>query len=128
MVLFVVVWVSAQPQQVLYSERQQARKSVAKSFSFHASLFFFAPAIPLTQVRLKRNIPLAYLIIHLEISEAQALLRVGQIHPDLARTRLLMHQFLQMLCERRGEELDPWLEAALHSGVPEWRAFVRKLC
>ncbi len=51
--------------------------------------------------------------------ETQALLRVGQIHPDLAQTRLLMHQFLQMLRERRGEEPDPWLEAAKHSGVPE---------
>jgi transposase len=59
--------------------------------------------------------------------ETQALLRVGQIHPDLARTRLLMQQFLQMLRERHGEELDPWLQAAFHSGVPEWRAFVRKL-
>lgn len=59
--------------------------------------------------------------------ESQALLRVEQIHPDLARTRLLMQQFLQMLRERRGEELDQWLQAAFHSGVPEWRAFVRKL-
>ncbi len=59
--------------------------------------------------------------------ETQALLRVGQIHPDLARTQLLMHQFLQMLRERHGEELDPWLAAAFHSGVPEWRTFVRKL-
>lgn len=38
-----------------------------------------------------------------------------------------MQQFLQMSRERRGEELDQWLRAAFHSGIPEWRAFVRKL-
>ncbi len=59
--------------------------------------------------------------------ETQALMRVGQIHPDLARTQLLMQQFLQMLRERHGEELDLWLATAFHSGIPEWRAFVRKL-
>jgi len=59
--------------------------------------------------------------------ETQALLRVSQIHPDLARTRLLMQQFQQMLRERRGEELDAWLEMAMHSGICEWRAFARKL-
>ena len=59
--------------------------------------------------------------------ENQALLRVDQIHPDVARTRLLMQQFLQLLRERHGHELDQWLAAAFHSGVPEWRAFVRKL-
>jgi transposase len=59
--------------------------------------------------------------------ETQALLRVGQIHPDLLRTQLLMQQFLQMLRERHGHELDQWLAAAFHSGIPEWRAFVRKL-
>jgi len=59
--------------------------------------------------------------------ETQALLRVDQIDPDVARTRLLMQQFLQLLRERHGHELDQWLAAAFHSGVPEWRAFVRKL-
>jgi transposase len=59
--------------------------------------------------------------------ETQALLRIGQIHPDTARTRRLMQQFQQMLRERRGDELHAWLETALHSEIPEWRAFVRKL-
>lgn len=59
--------------------------------------------------------------------ETQALLRVGQIHPDIARTRQLMQHFQQMLRERHGEELDAWLEMAMHSGIPEWRAFARKL-
>jgi hypothetical protein len=33
---------------------------------------------------------------------ARVLLRVGQIHPDIARTRLLMQQFQQMLREPGG--------------------------
>jgi len=59
--------------------------------------------------------------------ETQALLRVAQIHPDIALTQRLMQQFLQMVRERQGQELDQWLQAAFHSAVPEWRAFVRKL-
>jgi transposase len=59
--------------------------------------------------------------------ETQALLRVDQIHPDVERTRRLMQQFQQMLRERRGDEFNAWLETAMHSGIPEWRAFVRKL-
>lgn len=59
--------------------------------------------------------------------EIQALRRVEQIHPDIAQTHRLMQQFLQMVRERHGEELDQWLQAAFHSAVPEWRAFVRKL-
>ena len=38
-----------------------------------------------------------------------------------------MQQFQQMLRERRGDELHAWLETALQSEIPEWRAFVRKL-
>jgi len=59
--------------------------------------------------------------------ETRALLQLDQLHPDVARTRQLMQQFLQMVRERRGEELDAWLETAMSSGIPEWRAFVRKL-
>jgi transposase len=59
--------------------------------------------------------------------ETRALLRLDQLHPDIAQTRRLMQHFQEMLRERRGEELDVWLETAMHSGIPEWRAFVRKL-
>ena len=59
--------------------------------------------------------------------ESQALMQLRQLHPDLERTVLLMHHFLEMLRERRGEELDQWLQAAFHSGIAEWRAFVRKI-
>ncbi len=77
MVLFVVVWVSAQPQQVLYSERQQARKNVAKSFSFHTSLFFSYQLSRLLRYVSSEISPLAYLIIHLEISETPSIARKG---------------------------------------------------
>ena len=59
--------------------------------------------------------------------EARALLQVSQVDAALAQTQRLMQQFLKMLRERHGEELDAWLEAAMHSGIPEWRAFARKL-
>lgn len=32
-----------------------------------------------------------------------------------------------MLRDRRGEELDQWLHAAFHAGIPELCAFVKKL-
>lgn len=59
--------------------------------------------------------------------ETRALWQVSQIDAAMAQTQRLMQQFLQMLRQRHGEELDHWLEAAFHSGIPEWRAFVRKL-
>lgn len=60
-------------------------------------------------------------------SENQALKQLGQLDPSLAQTQRLMHHFLLMVRERRGEELDGWLRAAFHSGIPEWRSFVHKL-
>jgi len=59
--------------------------------------------------------------------QTQALLCNDQIHPDVARTRLLLHQFLQLLRERDGQELAQWLAAAFHSRVTERRACVRIL-
>ena len=40
---------------------------------------------------------------------------------------MLFQQFAHMLRDRRGEELDQWLQAAFHAGIPELRAFVKKL-
>jgi hypothetical protein len=62
----------------------------------------------------------------IEISR-MALRQVCQIHPNVHRLSVLFQQFAQMLRDRRGEELDQWLHAALHTGIPELRAFVRKL-
>jgi transposase len=59
--------------------------------------------------------------------EVQALAQARQLHPDLERAASLFHLFLQMVRQRRGEELDGWLHAAFHSGIPELRSFVVKL-
>lgn len=59
--------------------------------------------------------------------ESIALKQVCQIHPQVKRLNALFQQFAQMLRTRRGEELDQWLNAAFHSGIPELRGFVKKL-
>ncbi len=59
--------------------------------------------------------------------EQMALRQVCQIHPNMHRLNVLFQQFAQMLRDRRGEELDQWLHVAFHAGIPELRAFVRKL-
>jgi transposase len=59
--------------------------------------------------------------------ERSALGQVCQIHPHVKRFNMLFQQFAHMLRDRRGEELDQWLQAAFHAGIPELRAFVKKL-
>lgn len=59
--------------------------------------------------------------------ERTALGQVCQIHPQVKRLNALFQQFAQMLRDRRGEELDQWLHTAFHAGIPELRAFVKKL-
>jgi transposase len=56
-----------------------------------------------------------------------ALKQVCQIHPQVKRLNALFQQFTRMLRARQGEELDQWLNAAFHAGIPELRAFVKKL-
>ena len=53
--------------------------------------------------------------------------QVGHLHPHIKRVQALFQHFTLMLRERRGEELDQWLHAAFHSGIPEFRAFVSTL-
>ncbi|HET8911592.1 MAG TPA: transposase [Ktedonobacteraceae bacterium] len=59
--------------------------------------------------------------------ERTALRQVCQIHAQVKCLNTLFQQFAQMLRDRRGEELDQWLHAAFHAGIPELRAFVKKL-
>jgi transposase len=59
--------------------------------------------------------------------ERIALTHLCELHPDIHRIQLLLRWFAQMLRQRRGEELDQWLDAALHSGIAELRSFARKL-
>jgi transposase len=65
--------------------------------------------------------------VDLSEDEQMALRQLCQIHPQVNRLNTLFQQFAQMLRERRGEELDQWLHAAFHAGIPELRAFVIKL-
>ncbi len=53
--------------------------------------------------------------------------RICQVHPDIARTDLLLVGFGQLFRDRDPHALAMWLEEAEHSGVPELRAFVVKL-
>jgi transposase len=59
--------------------------------------------------------------------ESLALEQVCQLHPQVKLLNALFQPFAQMRRERRGEELDQWLHAAFHAGIPELRAFVKKL-
>ncbi|MHB8599434.1 MAG: transposase [Ktedonobacteraceae bacterium] len=63
----------------------------------------------------------------LTVEESIVLKQICQIHPQLKHLNALFQQFAQMLRDRRGEELDQWLRAAFHSGIPELRAFVKKV-
>ncbi|GHO98597.1 transposase [Reticulibacter mediterranei] len=65
--------------------------------------------------------------IDLDEEERLALEQVCQTHPQVKHLNTLFQQFAQMLRDRRGEDLDQWLHAAFHSGIPELRAFVNKL-
>ena len=57
--------------------------------------------------------------IDLTDEERMALRQVCQIHPNVYHLNVLFQQFAQMLRDRRGEELDQWLHAAFHTGIPE---------
>ncbi len=43
-------------------------------------------------------------------------------NPQTVRT--LLHQFLSMVRERKHQQLRPWMEEALKSGIPELKSFV----
>ena len=56
-------------------------------------------------------------------SERTALEQLTQICPDVRVLQPLTQDFAQMLRERRAADLDPWLERAATSGVPELKRF-----
>ena len=47
--------------------------------------------------------------------------------PEVALWQKLAHAFIEIVHERQGAKLTPWLEQAEHSGVPELRGFARSL-
>lgn len=57
--------------------------------------------------------------IDLTEEEPTALGQVCQIHLQVKRLNALFQHFAQMLRNRRGEELDQWLQTAFHVGMPE---------
>lgn len=59
--------------------------------------------------------------------EAAALKQACQVHPQIQQTQMLLQEFVSMLRERRGADLDQWMAMAFHCGIAEWRPFVRKL-
>jgi transposase len=59
--------------------------------------------------------------------EKTALHQVCQRHPHIERVATLFQLFAHMLRERRGEDLDAWLQAAFHTGIPELRTCVNTL-
>ena len=65
--------------------------------------------------------------INLTEEERLALKQLCQVHPEVSRLNTLFQDFAQMLRDRRGEELDQWLQTAFHSDIPELRTFVTKL-
>jgi len=53
---------------------------------------------------------------------------IGQIsagHPDLERAYQLSQDFVMMLAERRGADLDTWLTQAEQSGLPEFKKMAK---
>jgi transposase len=47
--------------------------------------------------------------------------------PEVAPLQKLARAFVELVHERQGAKLTPWLEQAAHSGVPELRGFARSL-
>jgi hypothetical protein len=59
--------------------------------------------------------------------EQRTLHQICQLHPRVETLNTSMQHFLSMVSELRGEELDSWMQHALHSDIPELIAFAKKL-
>lgn len=47
-----------------------------------------------------------------------------KLSPEVSRVHALLHTFLDMVRERKPEQLRPWMQEALKSGIPELKSFV----
>lgn len=56
-----------------------------------------------------------------ELAELDRLLQSSEEVRDIGS---FLHQFLNMVRQRRPEQLRPWMEAALKSNIPEMKSFV----
>ena len=59
--------------------------------------------------------------------EAMALQQVCQLHPHILQAGTALQHFAQMLRERRGGEVDHWMQTTFATGISELRSLVRKL-
>jgi transposase len=50
--------------------------------------------------------------------------QIREAHPDLEMAYQLSHEFVMMLAEQRGADLDAWLIQAKRSGLPEFKTMV----
>ncbi|WP_040447026.1 transposase [Ktedonobacter racemifer] len=57
----------------------------------------------------------------LDEKQKQHVAQIRAGHPDLERAYQLSQDFVMMLAERRGADLDAWLTQAEHSGLPEFK-------
>lgn len=59
--------------------------------------------------------------------EQRTLYQICQLHPRVETLNTSIQHFLSMVRELRGEELESWMQHALHSDIPELVAFAKKL-
>jgi transposase len=57
----------------------------------------------------------------LDEKQRKSLEKIREAHPDLERAYQLSHEFVMMLAEQRGADLDAWLIQAKRSGLPEFK-------
>ncbi len=60
----------------------------------------------------------------LETEEQSRLDQLLKLSPDVCRVHALLHTFLDMVRERKPEQLRSWMQEAVKSGIPELKSFV----
>ena len=63
----------------------------------------------------------------LDEERQRAVIRLSQINPTLRTAVDLAQAFTTMVCQRRPEQLDEWLDQATHSGLNALRSFAKGL-
>lgn len=62
---------------------------------------------------------------NLDAEEQARLDQLLKLSPDVICVHALLHAFLEMVQERKPEQLRPWMQEALKSGIAELKRFVR---
>ena len=86
---------------------------------------------PPAYARLPGPRTLAWLLLRrasdLDEAEHDVLHQLGLRNPELANTRRMVQQFMRMVRERRGGNLEAWATQVQPNGPPELRGFCRNL-